>query len=85
MNVYIMFKLSFWVIKTSQLLLYSEIIGACSEIHIKHVNTLCGQNVDFGYDKPGGTFFFIMFVPCFSNNKIPLLKSNQCTCCVNPN
>jgi hypothetical protein len=24
-------------------------------------------------------------VPCISNNKIPLFKSNQCTCCVNPN
>ena len=30
---------------TSQLMLYSEIIAVCSQIHTKHINTLCGQNV----------------------------------------
>jgi hypothetical protein len=35
------------VIKTSQLMLYREIIAVCSEIHTKHINTLCGQNVKF--------------------------------------
>ena len=34
------------VIKTSQLMLYSEIIAVCSQIHIKHINTLWGQNVE---------------------------------------
>jgi hypothetical protein len=33
------------VIKTSQLMLYREIIAICSEIHTKHINTLCGKNV----------------------------------------
>jgi len=33
------------VIKTGQLMLYSEIIAVCSQIHTKHINTLCGQNV----------------------------------------
>jgi hypothetical protein len=28
-------------------MLYREIIAACSEIHTKHINTLCGQNVEF--------------------------------------
>ena len=28
-------------------MLYSEIIGVCSEIHTKHINTLCDQNVEF--------------------------------------
>jgi hypothetical protein len=28
-------------------MLYSEIIAFCSEIHTKHINTLCGQNVGF--------------------------------------
>jgi hypothetical protein len=37
--------LSVSVIKTSQLMLYREIIAVCSEIHTKHINTLCGQNV----------------------------------------
>jgi hypothetical protein len=26
-------------------MLYSEIIAVCSQIHTKHINTLCGQNV----------------------------------------
>jgi len=28
-------------------MLYREIIAVCSEIHTKHKNTLCGQNVAF--------------------------------------
>ena len=35
-----------WVIKSSQLMLYREIMAVCSEIHTKHINTLCGQNVE---------------------------------------
>ena len=35
------------VIKTSQLMPYRKIIAVCSEIHAKHVNSLCGQNVGF--------------------------------------
>ena len=35
------------VIQTSQLMLYREIIAVCSQIHTKHINTLCGQNVEF--------------------------------------
>jgi hypothetical protein len=27
-------------------MLYSEIIAVCSEIHTKHINTVCGQNVE---------------------------------------
>ena len=27
-------------------MLYMEIIAVCSQIHTKHVNTLCGQNVE---------------------------------------
>jgi len=32
--------------KTSQLIVYREIIAVCSQIHTKHINTLCGQNVE---------------------------------------
>ena len=39
-------KHSVSVIKTSQLMLYREIIAVCSQIHTKHINTLCGQNVE---------------------------------------
>jgi hypothetical protein len=34
------------VIKTSQLILYREIVAVCSQIHTKHLNALCGQNVE---------------------------------------
>ena len=34
------------VIKTDQLMLYREIIAVCSQIRTKHINTLCGQNVE---------------------------------------
>jgi len=27
-------------------MLYREIIAVCSQIHIKHINTQCGQNVE---------------------------------------
>jgi hypothetical protein len=47
-------KHSVSVIQTSQLMLYREIIAVCSEIHTKHINTLCGQNVELLNVKPGG-------------------------------
>jgi len=28
-------------------MLCRDIITVCSEIHTKHINTLCGQNVEF--------------------------------------
>ena len=34
------------LIKNSQLMLYREIIAVCSQIHTKHINTVCGQNVE---------------------------------------
>jgi hypothetical protein len=37
-------------------MLYREIIAVCSEIHTKHINALCGQNVEFVNVKPGGTY-----------------------------
>ena len=39
-------KHSVSVIQTSQLMLYREIVAVCSQIHTKHINTLCGQNVE---------------------------------------
>jgi len=44
------------VIKTSQLMLYREIIAVCSDIHTKHINTLWGQNVEFTSVKLCGTY-----------------------------
>jgi len=34
------------VIKTIQLMLYREIITVFFQIHTKHINALCGQNVE---------------------------------------
>jgi len=37
-------------------MLYREIIAVCSEILTKHINTLCGQNVECLNIRPGGTY-----------------------------
>jgi hypothetical protein len=37
-------------------MLYREIIAVCFDIHTKHINTLCGQNVQLLNGKPGGTY-----------------------------
>jgi hypothetical protein len=44
------------VIKTSQLMLYREIIAVCSQIHTKYINTLSGQNTEFLNVTVGGTY-----------------------------
>ena len=44
-------------------MLYREIIAVCSQIHTKHKNTLCGQNVGLLTVKTGGT-------QAYSNNTI---------------
>jgi len=33
-----------------------EIIAVCSQIHPKHINTLCGQHVELLNVKAGGTY-----------------------------
>ena len=37
-------------------MLYGEIIAVCSEIYTKHINALCGQNIELLNVKPGGTY-----------------------------
>jgi hypothetical protein len=34
-------------------MLYSEIIAVRSQMHTKHINTLCGQNVELLNVQPG--------------------------------
>jgi len=36
-------------------MLYREIIAVSSQIHTKHIDKLCGQNVELLNVKPGGT------------------------------
>ena len=44
------------IVKINQLMLYKEIIAVFFQIHTKHINTLCGQNVEFVNIKHGGTY-----------------------------
>jgi hypothetical protein len=37
-------------------MLYGEITAVYSEIHTEHINTLCGQNVEFVNVTTGGTY-----------------------------
>ena len=55
-------------VKTSQLMLYREIIAVCSEIHTKHINTLCGQNVEL--------YINIQSVPR-SKHSVSVIKTSQ--------
>jgi hypothetical protein len=45
-------------------MLYREIIAVCSQIHTKHVNTLCGQNVELLNVKPGGIYSYQFSLSC---------------------
>jgi hypothetical protein len=48
-------KHSVSVIKTSDLMLCRAQVSVCSEIHIRRINTLCGQNLKFFKVKPVST------------------------------
>jgi hypothetical protein len=37
-------------------MLYREIITFCSQIHTKHINRVCGHNVELLNDKPDGIY-----------------------------
>jgi hypothetical protein len=37
-------------------MLYREIIAVCSQIHTKHISTLCGQDEESANVKPGGKY-----------------------------
>jgi hypothetical protein len=39
-------------------MLYREIMAVCSQIHTKHINTVCGLNVELLNVKPGGTYSY---------------------------
>jgi hypothetical protein len=56
-------------------MLYSEIIAVCSQIHTKHINTLCGQNVEFLNVKPGGTKNDHCALKCYESIAIVLCTS----------
>jgi len=49
-------------------MLYREIIAVCSQIHTKHINTLCGQNAEL--------YINIQSVPR-SKHTISVIKTSQ--------
>jgi hypothetical protein len=53
-------------------MLYSEIIAVCSEIHTKHINTLCGQNLEFVNVKHGGIYSNHWALVFSADNTAPL-------------
>ena len=57
---------------------YREIIAVCSQIHTKHINTVCGRNVELLNIKPGGTYsdhgFSFLTTQCHDNS---LRRSKQ--------
>ena len=55
-NCWVCIEQFLWVTKTGHKTLCREIIAVCSEIHTKHINVLCGQNVEFLSVKPDGTY-----------------------------
>jgi hypothetical protein len=42
------------VIITNRLMMYKEKVAVSSEIHTKHIHTLCGQNAELFNVKLGG-------------------------------
>ena len=44
-------------------MLYREIIAVCSQIHTKHINTLCEQNVELLNVNPGSNTVWYMYWP----------------------
>ena len=49
-------------------MLYREIFAVCSQIHTKHINTLCGQNLEL--------YIKIQSVPR-SKHSVSVIKTNQ--------
>jgi len=43
-------------------MLYREIIAVCSQVHTKHINTLCGQNGEKLNVKPGARAYIVAAV-----------------------
>jgi len=47
-------------------MLYKEIIAVCSQIHTKHINTLCGLNAEFVKFKSNAPYSTYCAVHCLN-------------------
>ena len=54
-------------------MLYREIITVCSEIHTKHINTLCGQNVELNIKTQSVPRYKNTFRLCYKNQSVNAL------------
>ena len=63
-------------------MLYSEIIAVCSQIHTKHINTLCGQNVECRTYRAVNTLrhSYFNFIWCVFCNVVVLTCFVMCGC-----
>jgi hypothetical protein len=59
-------------------MLYREIIAVCSEIHTKHINTLCGQNVGFVSVKPAGAYIYHFALKAYTYEWLSTYDSLDC-------
>ena len=56
---------------------YKEIIAVCSEIHTKHVNALCRQNVEYLNVKSSGSYSDQSFKELNETNDIVIYTTEQ--------
>ena len=50
-------------------MLYREIIAVCSQIHTKHINTLCGQNMELLTVVARNSVCMLMNIPVYDGWK----------------
>ena len=67
-------------------MLYREIVAVCSAIHTKHINTLCGQNVEllnFETHVLWSNYQTSAFSVCFRsvNVDLPFQRQTLADCC----
>ena len=61
-------------------MLYREIIAVCSQIHTKHINTVCGQNVELLNVKLAvhiATTVLQRLNLCYKNQSVNAVKGNN--------
>jgi hypothetical protein len=60
-------------------MVYSEIIAVCSQSHTKHINTLCGRNVELLNVTPSGAYSYhwYLFPNCCDLNSTGVISISQ--------
>jgi hypothetical protein len=58
-------------------MLYREIVAVCSEIHTKHINTLCEQNVEFVNVKLVVHVGFGWLILCYKTQSFNVVYGNN--------